>query len=324
MSDKRRSPGTDWLVYVAFRTALCLIQALPFALACRLADLMAWLAYHIDRRHRLVALDNLRQAFPGAYSEAELDALVRKVYRHFCVVLIEILFLERLVHENNWRSFLRYRSQEEARRMVDLWITGRPLLMVTGHFGNWEVCSYVLGLLGIQFCGIARPLDNPFIDAWLRRFREAQGQKIFAKKGDFDKIDAVLAQGGVLGMLADQDAGRRGLFVDFFGRPASTHKAVAVLALEHNVPIVVISAARVGKPLQYLGMVEDFIYPEEYVDRPDAVKAITQRYTAALERLVRRYPEQYFWLHRRWKHQPTKPRKQKVEAQAPPPAMCAN
>ena len=85
--------------------------------------------------------------------------------------------------------------------------------------------------------------------------------------------------------------------------------AVALLALEHNVPIVVIAAARLKRPLQYLGMVEDVIDPADYAGRPDAVKAITQRYTTGLENLVRRYPEQYFWLHRRWKHQPARAKK---------------
>ena len=198
--------------------------------------------------------------------------------------------------------------------MVDLWIGGRPVLMATGHFGNWEVSSYVLGLLGIVFCGIARPLDNPFLDAWLRRIREAHGQRILAKKGDFDQIQGVLARGGVLGTLADQDAGRRGVFVNFLGRPASTHKAVALLSLEHNVPIAVIAAARLDRPLQYLALVEEVIYPEEYAGRTDAVKAITQRFTTAIERMVRQYPEQYFWLHRRWKHQP--PVKEKKSAAA--------
>jgi KDO2-lipid IV(A) lauroyltransferase len=239
---------------------------------------------------------------------------VRKVYRHFCLMLMEILFLPRLVHHGNWRRVLRYRSAAEANRVVELWISGRPVLMATGHFGNWEVSSYILGLLGIEFHGIARSLDNPYLDAWLRRFREAQGQKILAKKGDFDQIQSVLAKGGVLGTLADQDAGQRGLYVNFFNRPASTHKAVALLALEHNVPIAVIAAARLKRPLEYLALAEDVIYPEEYAGRPDAVKAITQRFTTAIENMVRQYPEQYFWLHRRWKHQPLpkKPTRQAV------------
>jgi KDO2-lipid IV(A) lauroyltransferase len=312
MAGKKRSPIADYLVYLTVRLLICVAQALPFSVACSFADRLAWLLYHLDKRHRLVALDNLRHAFQDTYTEAELDHLVRRVYRHFCTMIMEILFLPRIVHNGNWRACLRYRSDEEARRMVELWISGRPVLMATGHFGNWEVSSYVLGLLGIRFHGIARPLDNIYLDSWMRRFREAQGQRILAKKGDFDKIEGVLAGGGVIGTLADQDAGPRGLYVTFFNRPASTHKAVALLALEHNVPIVVIAAARLQRPLQYLGMIEDIIEPADYAGRPDAVKAVTQRYTTALENLIRRYPQQYFWLHRRWKHQPAGSKKSTV------------
>jgi Kdo2-lipid IVA lauroyltransferase/acyltransferase len=313
MSSKRRSLGADYLVYLAVRLAIGVVQAMPFDLACRLARAFAWLIHLVDKRHRQVARDNLRHAFPGQYTEEQREALIRAVYRHFCLMLVEILFLPRLVHTGNWRRVLQYRSEAEARRMVDLWISGRPVLIVSGHFGNWEVSSYVLGLLGIEFCGIARPLDNPFLDAWLRRFREAQGQRMLAKKGDFEQIQGVLARNGVLGTLADQDAGQRGLYVNFFNRPASTHKAVALLALEHNVPIAVIAAARLDRPMRYLAMVEDVMYPEEYADRPDAVKAITQRFTTALENLIRQYPEQYFWVHRRWKHQPAPPKKRAAQ-----------
>jgi KDO2-lipid IV(A) lauroyltransferase len=114
----------------------------------------------------------------------------------------------------------------------------------------------------------------------------------------------VLDRGGILATLGDQDAGQRGLFVDFFGRPASTHKAIALLALEYNVPMLVIGTPKMTASGLYKGEVEDLIRPEEYAGRPDAIPAITQRFTAALERLIRRHPEQYFWLHRRWKHQP--------------------
>jgi KDO2-lipid IV(A) lauroyltransferase len=187
------------------------------------------------------------------------------------------------------------------------------LLLVTGHFGNWELGGYVLGLLGFTTYAIARTLDNPYLDDFLRSFREHTGQKVLAKNDDFANIQGVLASRGVLATLADQDAGARGPFVDFFGRPASTHKAVALLALEYNVPMVVIGTPRVGEPMKYQVVAEEGIRPEEYEGRPDAVQAITQRFTAALERIVRRFPEQYFWLHRRWKHQPV-PRKHKRAA----------
>ena len=122
-------------------------------------------------------------------------------------------------------------------------------------------------------------------------------------------MQALLDSGGVIATLADQDAGQRGLFVDFFGRPASTHKAIALLALEHRVPVVVTGTPKVAEPLFYQVVSGEVIYPEEYDGRPDAVEALTQRFTSALESLVRQAPGQYFWLHRRWKHQPVKARK---------------
>src|SRR5438477_1082691 len=106
MSAKQRSAGSDYLVYLAVRIVICIVQALSFSLACRLADFTAWLIYHLDKRHRQVALENLRFAFPDKYTEPELDLLVRRVYAHFCLMLIEILFLPRLVHVRNWRHFL--------------------------------------------------------------------------------------------------------------------------------------------------------------------------------------------------------------------------
>src|SRR5206468_10599818 len=129
-------------------------------------------------------------------------------------------------------------------------------------------------------------------------------------KGDFDEMVAILKAGGIIGTLADQDAGQRGLFVDFFSRPASTHKAMALLSLQFKVPLLVVGTPRVAEPLCYQAQVEDVILPEEYEGKPEALRAITQRFSTALERLVRGFPEQYFWLHRRWKHQPAKRRQQ--------------
>jgi KDO2-lipid IV(A) lauroyltransferase len=301
-----RSPIADYAVYLIVRLCVCVIQALSFPAARVLARGLAWLAYHIDRRHREVAKDNLRQAFPGRYSEADLDEVVRRVYRHFCTMLIEIILQPRKMHVDNWR---RYMSLGNGHQIIGCLVSGRPLMIVTGHLGNWEMAGYALGLLGFTTHAIARPLDNPYLDGFLRAFREKTGQKVLVKHGDFERIQALLDGGGVIATLADQDAGQRGLFVDFFGRPASTHKAIALLSLEHKVPLVVVGTPKVAEPMFYQVQASEVIYPEEYDGRPDAVKAMTQRFTTALERLVRQNPTQYFWLHRRWKHQPAKPRR---------------
>jgi KDO2-lipid IV(A) lauroyltransferase len=298
---KPRSNLADYLVYLLARVLVCVVQALSIATGRRLAAGLAWLLYRIDRRHREAARANLRQAFPGRYTEEEIDALVRGVYLHFCTVLIEIIHLPRCLHPTNWR---RYLELGNGPQMVGGLLSGRPLLIVTGHFGNWELAGYALGLLGFTTYAVARPLDNPYLDAFFLRFREKTGQKILAKKGDFEQMQALLDNGGVIATLADQDAGQRGLFVNFFGRPASTHKAIALLALGHRTPLVVVGTPKVAAPMYYQVRSTEVILPEEYEGHPDAVRAITQRFTSALEELIREAPGQYLWLHRRWKHQP--------------------
>jgi KDO2-lipid IV(A) lauroyltransferase len=167
------------------------------------------------------------------------------------------------------------------------------------------VAGYVTGVVGIASSAIARDLDNAHLDRFLRKFRQKTGQTILSKTGDFDRITAVLAGRGIIATLGDQDAGPKGMFVDFFRRPASTHKAVALLAMQHDAPMIVLGVPRIGTPMRFAIDVEEVIDPRDYAGRrPDAVRALTERFTRAIERLVRRHPEQYFWLHRRWKHQP--------------------
>jgi KDO2-lipid IV(A) lauroyltransferase len=307
MSAKKRSPVVDFLVYAIIRCVVCVLQALSFERACGFADWLAWLAYRVDKRHRLVARENLEKAFPGQYSSAEIDELVRGVYRHFSRVVIEIVFIPRKLNFANWRQSIALHG---GPRVVDALLSGRPLLIVTGHFGNWEMGGYALGLFGFATHAIARPLDNPYLDDFMRRFRERTGQKILAKHGDFQHMQAVLENGGVLATLADQDAGPRGVFVDYFGRPASTHKAVALMAIEYNVPMVVVGTPFYDGKYHLLPM--NLIDPADYGKTPDAIKALTQQFTSDLESIVRRYPEQYLWLHRRWKHQPAEKKKKKA------------
>jgi KDO2-lipid IV(A) lauroyltransferase len=176
--------------------------------------------------------------------------------------------------------------------------------MLTGHFGNWEMAGYLFGVFGFPPNSVARTLDNPYLDRYLRAFRERTGQMLIPKTGGYDQMLDVLRRGGVLSFLADQDAGQNGLYVEFFGRPASTHKAIALLALEHRAPVFVGYARRVGPGFRYEVGCADIIEPGDFHGDADDVRRLTQRYTAALERVVRRDPDQYLWLHRRWKHQP--------------------
>lgn len=304
---KPRSAVLDYLVYLAIRVVVALIQALPPAVAWDLAAALAWLAYRADRRHRLVATDNLRRAFPRI-SEPAIDRLVRAVYRHFCTMVAEMVLMPRKFHRNTMARYVRYADADDYGRVIGWLDSRRPLLVVTGHFGNWEMFSYLCGLAGYRGAVVARRIANPYLHAFLERFRLATGQVLLDKSADYERMKAILGSGRHLGMVGDQDAGPRGVFVDFFGRPASTHKSIALFALEYNAPILVFGASRKQEPLHYDLHLADVILPEAYANKPDAVRRITQRYTAAIESLARAHPEQYFWLHRRWKHEPTRRR----------------
>lgn len=303
MAKKKKSKSIDLLIYLVIRSVVCLLQALPRPVAFSFADVLAGLAYRIDKRHRLVAAENLRHAFPER-CPAEIDCLVRDCYRHFCRMLVEIVILPRVMGVESWRY---YAGMTNSPFFANTFLSSRPVLMVTGHFGNWELAGYTLGAMGFKTHAIARVLDNPYLESFLKRFRQATGQTIVAKKQDFERLTHALKSGAKVATLADQDAGTRGVFVEFFGRPASAHKAVALMAMEYDALMVVAGVPRIGeRPMQFCLDLEEVIDPRDYADRSDAIAAITQRYHAALERLIRRHPEQYFWLHRRWKSQPVR------------------
>ena len=294
---KARNRVVDYTVYVIVRMVIAFLRALPYSMACKAGDGLAWLVRTIDKHHRQVARENLQHAFPDTPAR-RWKSFVANVYRHFCRMIVEIVHLDRRIHITNWRSYLRIRLGGGRRQsgFFGTFLCGRPVLLVTPHFGNWEFSSYVMGLLGFKIFAIARPLDNPYLDNWMRRWREATGQKMIAKKGEYEKIEQVLKAGNVLGTLGDQDAGARGMFVNFFqSTRLDAQGGGGLLAIEYNVPMMVLGAARVGEPMRCGVYVEDIIDPSDYTVRADATKAITERFTQALERLIRRHPEQYFW-----------------------------
>jgi KDO2-lipid IV(A) lauroyltransferase len=299
----------DYLVYLAVRLIVAIAQMMSVEQSYAFARLLAAVLYRVDVRHRQVGIENLRMAFGDRYSEAERDRIVREVYLHFCMVLMEILQIPRKLHPTTWRDRITLVGHE---KVVDQLMKGGPVIMLSGHFGNWEMAGYLFGVFGYPPHSVARTLDNPYLDRFLRSFRERTGQKMIPKSGGYDQMLEVLRNGGVLSFLADQDAGQNGMYVEFFGRLASTHKAIALLAIEHNAPVVVGYARRIGPGFRYEVGCDEMITPDEWTGSADDARLLTQRFTTALERAIRRSPEQYLWLHRRWKHQP-KPRKSRKE-----------
>jgi Kdo2-lipid IVA lauroyltransferase/acyltransferase len=297
-----RNRIVDYLAYLAVRLLVAFAQMLSIEQSYALARGLAWVLYQVDARHRKVGLENLAQAFGDRYSEADRDQIIRGVYRHFCMMLMEIMHTPRKLYLSNWRDRI---VLEGLTPIMDLFLTGdRPLIILTGHYGNWELAGYVFGMFGFPTFAVARALDNPYLDRYLRTFREQTGQMLIPKDGGYDQMIEVLKNKRALTFLADQDAGQRGLYVNFFGRPASTHKVMALLAIEHQALVVVGVARRIGPGFRYEIRCEDVIDPASLAGTADDVRLLTQRFTSALERLISQDPTQYLWLHRRWKHQP--------------------
>ncbi len=293
----RRRLLLDYLTYAVVRLFICIVQAIRLETGVAVAGLFAWLACDVLRLRGEVVDENLRHAFPHL-DERRRRQMTREMWRHLVLLLMEVAHVPRKVHCTNWRKFVRLRNVEP---LMQAFLKNRPVVVVTGHFGNFEVGGYMLGLLGFPTHTVARTLDNPYLNDFLERFRGATGQHIIPKVGGFEQILEVLNGGGTMAFLADQAAGPKGCWIDFFGRPASTYKAIALLALEHDAPIAVCYARRLERPMHFEMVVSDLIDPRDTDGQVGTVKELTQWYTHKLEEAIRETPEQYWWVHRRWK-----------------------
>jgi len=297
---KKHNIVTDWLAYAALRIATFLIYRFSvernLKTACFLGR-MLWKHYHRGRNR---ALENLRASFPEK-DENWIHQTGKRSFEQLAMLAIDVLFTPRLVHKNNWRDYSMFKNIERAK-----WLMKQGgLILVTGHYGNFELIGYMMGLFGFKIYSVARPLDNKFISRYLYGVRERVGQTIIDKKGASEAIEQIAANGNsAIGFIADQDAGRKGIFVDFFGRKASTYKSIALLAITYNIPIVVGYTRRIDNRFYFETCAARYIFPEEWADKDDALKWITAEYTKAIEQFVRDDPTQYWWLHRRWKHRP--------------------
>jgi len=303
-----------WLIqYAALRLFEMALQCFPINANLATARLAGTLLYWFDGRHRRRAIKNVKASFPDLSDEAA-RLMARRSCQHLVMVGVEVLCLPRLMHFN---SFFRYMDLSGGLAALPTIAGARPCLLITGHFGNWEMVGYALAAMGLPPTSVARPLDNPYLNEYIQALRARSGQKILLKFGAAQEAMEALRRGESLGFIADQDAGRHGFFVDFFGRKASAYKSIAYLAMEQNIPILVGGAYRVGNRFQYRMVMTGLVDPANYPPGVDGAQAITQAYTSAIERVVRLAPEQYLWVHRRWKTRPPEERKRRREMGLP-------
>jgi KDO2-lipid IV(A) lauroyltransferase len=293
---------TDFLVYLVLRTFFCLIQTVRLERCHSVAKVLAYLACDVFKIRRSVVNENLQSVFPQL-SDSERHQLSREMWEHLFLMICEIAQIPRKVHDTNWRKYVKFRNRPEVVRYL---LDPRPTVLVSGHFGNFEIASYLSGLFGFRAYAVARTLDNPFLNDFVNRFRESKGQFILPKDGSANQVADILKAGGTLSILADQHAGPKGCWVDFMGRPASCHKALALFTLVSGAPMVVVTCTRRGGPMQFEMTGRGVADPATLDPNLTNVPALTQWYNSCLENAIRENPGQYWWVHRRWRDAPPK------------------
>ena len=299
---KPRNKVMDYLACQAARVGEMVIRMIPAEHSYAAAGWLGDLIFRFHRKQRRRAVEHVRRSFPD-WPERDVLAVAQRSFRHLAYLGLEMMLTTRKMTPTTWRRHIRFGpNMTQALRL--LLENPRGLIMLTGHYGNWEIVGYTLATLGFPTVAVARRMNNPYLNDHILGIRERTGMKIVDKSGATEAVQDALNRRGVVGFIADQDAGRKGAFVDFFGRKASTFKIIALMAMEYDVPIVVGYGRRLDRPFTFELNAERIIQPSEWAGRDDPVLWITQEYTSALERIIRREPDQYLWAHRRWKHRP--------------------
>jgi len=297
---KKSHPAVDYLLYLAMRVVALLLTIADVNSSLRLARALGHGLYLIYGRGRERAIANLERSFPER-GRAWAERTARRSFEHIVMLAFDVLYTARLVRLSTWRRYIELGDLSVPLGMI---LRGRGVIMLTGHYGNFEILGYTLATFGLESYSIARPIDNPYINRYLLGVRERMGQIIVDKKGATDAMLNILDKQATLAFIADQNAGRKGIFVDFFNRKASTYKSIGLLAMQYNLPIVVGYARRVDDRYRFKVGVTRVIQPEDWQDKDDPLRWITAEYTRAIEDFVREDPEQYWWVHRRWKTRP--------------------
>ncbi len=291
-----------WLQYAGVRIADALFVCLPWGAARWFARRMGDMGRVLDGSTRKKEMiQNIRAAFPEM-TEPQARAVAWECYRWLSESILD------------FRKFIQVMSKGQAdgklttsgRELLDESERSTGMIFVSGHLGAWELGGIASAAVGYPVLSFARSRSNPWMETYLRRLRESTGQRIISTKGATRRAIEVLREGQNIALLIDQDARSRGMFVEFFGRPASTQTSVARLSLYTGAPVALVCARRVPGENRFHMSISEVIYPDRNAPRRQEVFRITQRCTKLLEDFIRERPVEWLWFHHRWKTFPGK------------------
>jgi KDO2-lipid IV(A) lauroyltransferase len=281
------------------QTARLLVHLLPLSVSLRVGSGIGTLVYFLGRRGR-IAYKNLRAAFAGEKTRAQMKWIARRSFSHLAMASVELLRFPDL-DQKYIREHLEFQGVEKFKPFLQ---RGKGIIFLTAHFGNWELLNVTSSIIGYPLTAVARAQKHPRSDEFLNALRTSTGSQVIRKGMPLREILRSLKKGGIVGMLSDQDGGKNGTFVKFFNRLSSTPSGVATFALRTKAPIFPVFIFRQGLDRHRVEVEGPLKFPEASVEEARAEEMILQEFAGILESKIRKAPDQWLWAHRRWKSTP--------------------
>lgn len=285
------------LEYILFLSFSFLCQVLGLSLSRKLSSLITFIFFYIIPIRKDVVFDNLNHAFP-ALSEKEIKNIAYGSYKNFAITLIEILSLPR-INKAQIKNVVKLNNLELVERKEK---EKNGLILLTAHFGNWEYCAISTGVnLNKNLSVVVKSQRNTFVNSWMNKARTRLTNEVVPLGISIRNIYQVLLNKGIIGLVADQRGPEESIKLDFFGRKTSVYTGPAILSLKMNSPIIYGVAVR--QP--------DYSYKVDFTeisredlpnDYEQKVKILSERFLIQLEESIRKNPDQWLWMHKRWKH----------------------
>lgn len=291
----------DFIAYIAVRTINFILGFVPISVSLWIGRQLGRAAFFFNKKRRLIAYANLKAAFAKEKSPKELKAITKRVYQTLVQTFMEILNLTKI----NRKYVDNYVEVVNMDRIRNAAKSGRGTILLTGHFGDWELSSLVSSVEGFPIMVLAREQKMKRLNELLNQLRESNGCKVIRKGISTKNILRALYEQNIVGILSDQDAGKNGMFVDFFGRPASCHSGPFEIAQRTNSLILPNFIVRT-KGAHHKLFLEEYIDLKDLSSSKDDIKQGLQEFTSLLESYIRKYPDQWLWLHKRWKSTPVR------------------
>jgi len=287
------------------------LRACPRVLRPALSGAIAVTWYCVFPLRRRTVVENLALAFPEKGPLWRLRTAIRCA-RHFVSAAFDIASLDKAEEEDYRRMLQGIEGREHLEAVGE---GGKPVICVAGHLGNWELLVSLFTMIKkVPLAVLVKPLHNPLVEGMVTKRRQRYGFEIIHTGRDMREALRAVRANKFLGFLADQDAGRRGIFVPFFNVPASTFQGPAVFSYRLNLPILVVTCRRVSSEGRYVIRLHPPIYPNPQANRQEEIERLTRLHVRHLESAIREAPEQYFWFHKRWKTRPRKPRTNSLDS----------